>query len=138
MKKYFVPMLLALLALFALAGCSKPASDTAAPATATPAPAPTPAPAARAVPRRLVALHRLAAWAYAQDTGILKKWADKYGIQIELTLVNDYVEIDDREHRLGKLKGYHRPRLMVLDHRRSAASTAVAVSATSPPATTAS
>jgi len=31
-------------------------------------------------------------WAYAQKAGVLKKWADKYGIEIELTLVNDYVE----------------------------------------------
>ena len=31
-------------------------------------------------------------WAYAQNAGILKKWADKYGIEIELTLINDYVE----------------------------------------------
>jgi NitT/TauT family transport system substrate-binding protein len=31
-------------------------------------------------------------WPYAAETGILKKWADKYGIQIELTEVNDYVE----------------------------------------------
>ena len=31
-------------------------------------------------------------WAYAQKSGVLKKWADKYGIEIELTLVNDYVE----------------------------------------------
>jgi len=31
-------------------------------------------------------------WAYAADSGILKKWADKYGIQIEVVLVNDYVE----------------------------------------------
>ncbi|ABK19163.1 putative urea ABC transporter substrate-binding protein [Syntrophobacter fumaroxidans] len=31
-------------------------------------------------------------WAYAADSGILKKWADKYGIEIELVLVNDYVE----------------------------------------------
>jgi NitT/TauT family transport system substrate-binding protein len=31
-------------------------------------------------------------WGYAQDKGILKKWADKYGIQIEMILVNDYVE----------------------------------------------
>ncbi len=32
------------------------------------------------------------AWGYANDQGILKKWADKYGIEIEMTLVNDYVE----------------------------------------------
>ena len=31
-------------------------------------------------------------WGYAEDAGILKKWADKYGIEIELTLVNDYIE----------------------------------------------
>ncbi|MDH5178689.1 MAG: putative urea ABC transporter substrate-binding protein [Gammaproteobacteria bacterium] len=31
-------------------------------------------------------------WGYAEAKGILKKWADKEGIQIELTLVNDYIE----------------------------------------------
>jgi len=31
-------------------------------------------------------------WAYAQSAGILQKWAKKYGIEIELTLINDYVE----------------------------------------------
>lgn len=31
-------------------------------------------------------------WEYASNSGILKKWADKYGIEIELTLVNDYIE----------------------------------------------
>src|SRR5688572_15318449 len=31
-------------------------------------------------------------WDYAADSGILKKWADKYGITIELTQINDYVE----------------------------------------------
>ncbi len=31
-------------------------------------------------------------WAYADENGILKKWADKYGIKIKLTLINDYVE----------------------------------------------
>ena len=31
-------------------------------------------------------------WEYANHAGILKKWADKYGIDISLTLVNDYVE----------------------------------------------
>ena len=31
-------------------------------------------------------------WEYARESGILKKWADKYGIAIELTLVNDYIE----------------------------------------------
>ena len=31
-------------------------------------------------------------WQYAADSGILKKWGDKYGVSIELVLVNDYVE----------------------------------------------
>ena len=31
-------------------------------------------------------------WGYAQQSGILQKWAKKNGIEIELTLVNDYVE----------------------------------------------
>jgi NitT/TauT family transport system substrate-binding protein len=31
-------------------------------------------------------------WDYAAQSGILKKWADKYGITIELTQINDYVE----------------------------------------------
>ncbi|BDA84405.1 ABC transporter substrate-binding protein [Aureimonas sp. SA4125] len=31
-------------------------------------------------------------WGWADDTGIVKKWADKYGITIEVTQFNDYVE----------------------------------------------
>jgi NitT/TauT family transport system substrate-binding protein len=31
-------------------------------------------------------------WAYAQQEGIIKKWADKYGIEIDVTQVNDYIE----------------------------------------------
>ncbi|SEM91190.1 NitT/TauT family transport system substrate-binding protein [Gemmobacter aquatilis] len=31
-------------------------------------------------------------WGYASDTGIVKKWADKYGLTIEVTQFNDYVE----------------------------------------------
>ena len=31
-------------------------------------------------------------WGYAADSGIVKKWADKYGITIEVTQINDYVE----------------------------------------------
>jgi len=31
-------------------------------------------------------------WDYADQSGILKKWASKYGIKIKLTQVNDYVE----------------------------------------------
>lgn len=31
-------------------------------------------------------------WGYAQNAGILDKWAKKYGIEIQLSLVNDYIE----------------------------------------------
>ena len=31
-------------------------------------------------------------WAYADEKGVLKKWAGKNGISVRLTLVNDYVE----------------------------------------------
>src|SRR6202790_5258705 len=31
-------------------------------------------------------------WDYADRSGILKKWADRYGIKIKLTQVNEYVE----------------------------------------------
>src|SRR5271165_3983638 len=31
-------------------------------------------------------------WDYADRSGILKRWADKYGIKIRLTQLNDYVE----------------------------------------------
>ncbi len=31
-------------------------------------------------------------WGYANDAGIVQKWADKYGITIEVTQFNDYVE----------------------------------------------
>ena len=31
-------------------------------------------------------------WGYAHQAGILDKWAKKYNIQVELVLINDYVE----------------------------------------------
>lgn len=31
-------------------------------------------------------------WTYAVDKGIVKKWADKYGIDVEVVQLNDYVE----------------------------------------------
>jgi len=31
-------------------------------------------------------------WGYAQTTGIIKKWAQKHGIDVDVVLVNDYVE----------------------------------------------
>lgn len=31
-------------------------------------------------------------WGQLQDSGIMKKWADKYGINVEIVQINDYVE----------------------------------------------
>ena len=31
-------------------------------------------------------------WGYLQDSGIMKKWADKYGISVKLVQINDYIE----------------------------------------------
>ena len=31
-------------------------------------------------------------WAYAADKGIVDKWAEKYGIEIEVVQINDYIE----------------------------------------------
>src|ERR1700759_3034200 len=31
-------------------------------------------------------------WGWAQDTGLVKKWADKYGIKIDVVQFNDYME----------------------------------------------
>jgi len=43
-------------------------------------------------------------WPYAQQAGILKKWADKYGITIDLVQVNDYVE-SINQYTAGKFDG---------------------------------
>ena len=43
-------------------------------------------------------------WPYAEKAGILKKWADKYGIKIKLIQVNDYVE-SVNQYTAGKLDG---------------------------------
>ena len=31
-------------------------------------------------------------WGYLEDSGIMDKWADKYGIDIEIVQFNDYIE----------------------------------------------
>lgn len=43
-------------------------------------------------------------WPYAQETGILKKWAEKYGISIEMVAFNDYVE-SINQYTAGALDG---------------------------------
>lgn len=43
-------------------------------------------------------------WPYAQEAGIVKKWADKYGVKINFVQVNDYVE-SVNQYTAGKLDG---------------------------------
>lgn len=43
-------------------------------------------------------------WPYAQQAGIVKKWADKYHVKIKLVQVNDYVE-SLNQYTAGKLDG---------------------------------
>src|SRR6195952_657033 len=43
-------------------------------------------------------------WPYAQQAGIVKKWADKYGVKIKLVQINDYVE-SLNQFTAGKLDG---------------------------------
>jgi NitT/TauT family transport system substrate-binding protein len=43
-------------------------------------------------------------WAYAAENGIVKKWADKYGITIDVTQINDYVE-SINQYTAGKFDG---------------------------------
>ena len=43
-------------------------------------------------------------WPYAAETGIVKKWADKYGITINVTQINDYVE-SVNQYTAGKFDG---------------------------------
>lgn len=31
-------------------------------------------------------------WGYLEDSGIMDKWADKYGIDVEIVQINDYIE----------------------------------------------
>lgn len=43
-------------------------------------------------------------WPYAQQAGIVKKWADKYGLKINIVQVNDYVE-SVNQYTAGKFDG---------------------------------
>jgi len=79
-----------LFAVVALAGCGREQPQPTATLAATPEPA-----AETAPPKFNVAWSHYTGWepwGYAAHAGILDKWADKYGIEIELTLVNDYIE----------------------------------------------
>ncbi|HEX9626072.1 MAG TPA: putative urea ABC transporter substrate-binding protein [Acidiferrobacterales bacterium] len=43
-------------------------------------------------------------WDYAQSQGIVKKWAGKYGIDVELVQINDYIE-SINQYTAGKFDG---------------------------------
>ena len=43
-------------------------------------------------------------WPYAEQAGIVKKWADKYGVTIKFVQVNDYIE-SVNQYTAGKLDG---------------------------------
>ena len=43
-------------------------------------------------------------WPYAAEAGIVKKWADKYGVSIKVTQINDYVE-SINQYTAGKFDG---------------------------------
>lgn len=43
-------------------------------------------------------------WDYAQQKGIVDKWAKKYGIEVELVQVNDYIE-SINQYTVGKFDG---------------------------------
>jgi NitT/TauT family transport system substrate-binding protein len=43
-------------------------------------------------------------WSYAAEAGIVKKWADRYGITIKITQINDYVE-SINQYTAGKFDG---------------------------------
>ncbi len=43
-------------------------------------------------------------WGYMSDSGIMKKWADKYGISVNIVQINDYVE-SINQYTAGKFDG---------------------------------
>lgn len=43
-------------------------------------------------------------WGYIQDSGIMKKWADKYDIDVEIVQINDYIE-SINQYTAGGLDG---------------------------------
>ncbi|SMF46960.1 NitT/TauT family transport system substrate-binding protein [Alteromonadaceae bacterium Bs31] len=78
-----------LLSSLLLAACSEKAAEPTASASATPAPA------AAEVPKFKVCWSIYVGWMpwdFGAQSGIVKKWADKYNIEIEVTQINDYIE----------------------------------------------
>ncbi|WP_236685913.1 putative urea ABC transporter substrate-binding protein [Pseudoxanthomonas suwonensis] len=87
------------LMVLALAGCSREPAQTADPASA--------APDAGVKPSYQVAWSIYAGWmpwGYAQEAGIVDRWADKYGIDLELVQMNDYIE-SVNQYTAGRFAG---------------------------------
>jgi NitT/TauT family transport system substrate-binding protein len=78
-----------------LASCSKPAEKAAAPQAAA---------ADKEYTIGWTIYAGWMPWAYAQQSGIVQKWADKYHVKIKLVQVNDYVE-SLNQYTAGKLDG---------------------------------
>jgi len=83
--------LLAGSSVLALSACSKPADKPAAPAKTT-----------FTIGWSIYA--GWMPWPYAAQAGIVKKWADKYGLTINIVQINDYVE-SLNQFTAGKLDG---------------------------------
>ncbi|HTX50527.1 MAG TPA: putative urea ABC transporter substrate-binding protein, partial [Caulobacteraceae bacterium] len=77
--------LAAVLCGMALAACGKAPSDEATGASAAPGPN-------RVYTVAWTIYAGWMPWPYADEAGIVKKWADKYGVKIKIVQVNDYVE----------------------------------------------
>ena len=80
-----------------LASCSKPTAQTAAEAPAA-------APADKEYTIGWTIYAGWMPWPYAQQAGIVQKWADKYHVKIKLVQINDYVE-SLNQYTAGKLDG---------------------------------
>ncbi|HEY3697008.1 putative urea ABC transporter substrate-binding protein [Phenylobacterium sp.] len=80
----------------ALAACGPKAEQKAA--------APAAAPAAKEYTIGWTIYAGWMPWPYADQSGILKKWADKYGVKIKLVQINDYVE-SLNQFTAGKIDG---------------------------------
>ena len=45
-------------------------------------------------------------WGYLEDSGIMDKWAEKYGIDVEIVQINDYIESSLKQSQFPKLNRY--------------------------------
>ncbi|MDB5458457.1 MAG: transporter periplasmic binding protein urea carboxylase region [Caulobacteraceae bacterium] len=84
----------------AVASCGKPSSAPETASSASPAPG---APSKEYTIGWTIYAGWMP-WPYAQQAGIVKKWADKYGIKLKVVQVNDYVE-SLNQFTAGKLDG---------------------------------